>query len=316
MKDSGPAYHRSLFRGLVAAARSLNWRPSRDAGIIHSNAREVEWERDWDAEREETLRLVFPDDLVIHLQIRFERQGKEDRWRTIVFGRRVIGIDYTTPNTQRATFNSSNRDEAGFWLRPRLNSTQEMDLGKRLRRRGFPRWDGRHIQLGYDTPYITLRRFLIALTIIEQVKGDWPHTRLPFSAGTQPVDDRFDAGDLDELTLIQEGVTRRTAASRRSRCQRLLGEAREHFRSQRDGRLHCALCNWRPPVPTRVEVVQIHHKKQLRDYPKSGRELTLAQALANLIPLCPNCHRVLESKPGGGCYSVEELSTRLAYIYP
>jgi hypothetical protein len=296
----------------LVAAKTLDWYPNSDARIHHSNARKVDWDRDWDAEREETVRIILSHDTILHLQIRLEHLGKENRRRVIIFGRRVKALDYATPNTQRATFNSDHADGSGFWLRPNLDTAEKTELSKHLPGPAFPRWDGKHIQLGSDVPYVTLRRFLIALAAIEQIKGAWPAGPLAFALELDGDSAEFVTRDLADLIEIEEGRLQRVRASRRSRCLRLLGEAREHFRSQsRDGRLHCHVCDWSPPVPTHTEIIQIHHLKPLRDYPRSGRRLTLTKALEDLAPLCPNCHRILESRPGGGCYSLGELTEHI-----
>ena len=31
------------------------------------------------------------------------------------------------------------------------------------------------------------------------------------------------------------------------------------------------------------------------------------EAINNLMPLCPNCHRIAHAKPGGGVFSLAEL---------
>ncbi len=310
-KATEPVALRRLYRDLVASAKLFDWHSNEDPRIHHRYDREADWDQEWEAKREETLRLVFSGPAVFHLQIRYERKGKQASCeRVIIFGRRVKGLEFATPNTQRATFNSNHVDDVGFWLRPNLDDHEKNGVANRLPGPSFPRWDGRHIQLGSDIPYVILRRYLIALAVIEEVKGGWPVAQLPFAPEMQLINDGFEAADLNELISFQEGRELKIATARRARCQRLLGEAREYFRSlAKDGKLHCSVCRWCPRVPTRREIVEIHHLKRLADYPRNGRWLTLAQALANLAPLCPNCHRMLESKPNGGLYSLEELKT-------
>lgn len=299
----------TLFSGLVDAAKNLPWHTHADARIHHSNAREFDEDRDWESFRQETGRIVFSGSDVFHLQIRLERLGRHDRQRVVIFGRRVKALGYATPNTQRATFNSDHTNASGFWLRPNLDAAEKIEIGKKLSGPAYPRWDGRHIQLGSDVPYITLRRFLIALAVIEQIKGGWPAGQLPFASELENESEEFEALDLADLVEIEEGRLQKVPTSRRSRCQRLLGEAREYFRRlSADGRLHCQICGWCPAISTNTEIIQIHHLKQLRDYPKNGHRLTLAKALKDLAPVCPNCHRILESRPGGGCYTLGELT--------
>lgn len=313
MSATPPRHLHDLFLGLQSAAQSLDWHPNTDPRIHHTNARNIRRDRDWEAQREVTGRIVFPRDVVFHLQIRLEQLGQESQHRVIIFGRRVRGLNFATPNTQRATFNSDHVDATGYWLRPNLDAAEKSGLAPLLPGAAFPQWDGRHIQLGSEIPFIILRRFLIALAAVEQIKGGWPTAPLPFAPESNGSLAAFEPRDLVALTEIEEGRVHRIPVNRRSRCQRLLGEAREFFRAQSpDGRLRCHICAWAPAIPTRSAIVQIHHLKPLSDYPKQGRRLTLAQALANLAPLCPNCHRIIESRPDGGCYNLAELQSALA----
>lgn len=43
------------------------------------------------------------------------------------------------------------------------------------------------------------------------------------------------------------------------------------------------------------------------DLPPEGRALPFIEAVKFLTPLCPNCHRVLHSKRGGGTFNMDEL---------
>jgi hypothetical protein len=297
-----------LFRDLVEAAKTLDGTANAAPEIHHHPSGMGDPETDWEADQEETFRLLFPQGTVFHLQIRLERLGNQDQWRVIIFGRRVKGVDYASGNTQRATFNSDHEDETGFWLRPNLDSNEKAAMAERLSGPGFPRWDGRRIQLGSDIGYVSLRRFLIALAVIEEIKGSWIPGPLPFSAQIEKHGAEFDSTDLYNLITVEEGIVSQISVRRRSRCLRLLGEAREYFRSlNSDGELHCLACTWHSPIPTRTEIVQIHHLRPLSSYPRGGRRITLMQALENLAPLCPNCHRVLESHPDGGCYHLDEF---------
>lgn len=39
--------------------------------------------------------------------------------------------------------------------------------------------------------------------------------------------------------------------------------------------------------------IEIHHKKPIYTYDDSDVNKTIAEALSNVIPVCPNCHRVI-----------------------
>jgi len=298
-----------FYTELLSAAKSFTWRSSTDDGIHHRNDYcNPNPEKDWSADSEETIRVESPSGTIFHLQIRLEHRGKSTQQHVLIFGRRLKTMDQKVPNTQRATFNSDHVNESGFWLRPTHKPAMVPALTQRLPGPTFPHWDAGRIHLGMASPYIIFRRFLIALSVIEDVKSGGEILPLPFEPDAVVAKNEFDAGDLDLLRLVQEGARLKVTTTIRRRCQRLLGEAQEFFRQgSADGRLHCQVCNWVVPVQTRAEIIQVHHLKQLRDYPSQGRQLTLQQALANLAPLCPNCHRLLESHPDGGNYSIPGL---------
>ena len=86
--------------------------------------------------------------------------------------------------------------------------------------------------------------------------------------------------------------------------------ARDHFaRQSQDGRLHCFICNWAPPLALTLTgpIVEIHHGLGISQYPADGRALTFEEAIQHLTPLCPNCHRILHAKKGGGAFTLKEL---------
>jgi len=300
----------SLFNGLVSAAKSFPYHKS-EARIHHQSDRgNPDPEDDWYPHREEALRLVTPSGEVLHLQIRLEQDGLTTKRRVIVFGRRLKSIDHAPPNAQRATFNSDHLDETGFWLAPRLSSTENNNVARSLPGPALPLLEGKHIHLGSADPYVVLRRFLIALSAVESAKGGDLATFVPpFPKDSQTDEPEYEESDPRDLIFYQEGRSFKTTITKRTRCQRLLGEAQEFYRNKSsDGKLHCSVCRWSAPLPTCGEIVQIHHSRiQLRHYPRKGLRLSLNQALANLVPLCPNCHRLIEANPAGGCYSLEQV---------
>ena len=53
--------------------------------------------------------------------------------------------------------------------------------------------------------------------------------------------------------------------------------------------------------------IEVHHKVPLSQI----REDYVVDPVNDLIPVCPNCHMVLHSKPGGGYYTPEEVQSML-----
>lgn len=304
---------RQLHRGLVAAAKQHPWHSSGDARIHHgANDRgNPNPETQWYPHVEECIRIVPHADWILHLQLRLEA-NPAGRQRVILFGRRVKSLSHATPNTQRATFNSDKHEASGFYLSPLLNDEQAVSLARLFDGLSFPHLDNKRLVLGDGTPYTLFRRFLCALVALEAAKDVESATgvaSLLISLGEPEAE--FEPEDLAATTFIIEGTLSKVSQARRARCQRLLAEAQAYFsRRSPDGRLRCEVCQWASPLPTRREIVQIHHhRRQLNAYPKKGLRLTLQEALANLVPLCPNCHNVHESKPDGGRYDLAELKS-------
>lgn len=50
-------------------------------------------------------------------------------------------------------------------------------------------------------------------------------------------------------------------------------------------------------------IIDVHHRIPLSEI----RDDYTVDPVNDLVPLCPNCHRAIHSKPGGGAYTVEEL---------
>jgi hypothetical protein len=306
---------RSLHHGLVAAAKQYPWHASGDARIHHgANDRgNPNPETQWYPHVEECIRIVPQPNWILHLQIRIEA-NPAGRQRLIIFGRRVKSLSHATPNTQRATFNSDERESSNFYLSPRLDDKQAEALARLLGSRIFPRMVGKRILLGDGSPHALFRRYLSALISLEAVKNFEAATVVaPLLKSLDEPEAEFAPDDLAATTFIIEGQLSKVPQARRARCQRLLAEAQTYFRScSPDGRLRCEVCQWASPLPTRREIVQIHHhRRQLSSYPRKGLCLTLQEALANLVPLCPNCHNIHESKPDGGRYDLVDLKSTI-----
>lgn len=72
----------------------------------------------------------------------------------------------------------------------------------------------------------------------------------------------------------------------------------------------CAVCGFdfgRVYGSELAGIIDVHHKVPLSEI----REGHVVDPVDDLVPLCPNCHRAIHSKPGGGVYTVAELETLL-----
>ena len=98
---------------------------------------------------------------------------------------------------------------------------------------------------------------------------------------------------LDEIVREGRVVLRNQRVYERS--QRLRAAAIEEF--MHDGKLYCDCCNFEFSNfygnNYGTSCIEIHHKKPLFMYEDDDMIRTIAQCLPNLIPVCPNCHRVI-----------------------
>ena len=113
----------------------------------------------------------------------------------------------------------------------------------------------------------------------------------------QPPAARRRIQTFDENTTIVEGVplTAPTQVYQRSRLLR--DYAIEQFTA--DGRIACRTCSF-DFLDFYGEVgrgfIEIHHIRPVFQYEGDDMERTLAQALANVAPVCANCHRMIHRR--------------------
>ena len=97
--------------------------------------------------------------------------------------------------------------------------------------------------------------------------------------------------------VVREGIVSPRMTISRERSSLLRDAAREHFKSQQDGLLYCDCCNfefghfYHPSLQS--SCIEIHHMKPLYQYEDEDITKTIEDALHNLIPICPNCHRMI-----------------------
>ena len=99
---------------------------------------------------------------------------------------------------------------------------------------------------------------------------------------------------LDEDATEGVAMTAREAV-RRSRSSKLREAAVSHF--TKDGVISCYCCGMTFASVYGSDYgetcIEIHHKKPLFTYEDNDVSKTIAEALKNVIPVCPNCHRVI-----------------------
>ena len=112
------------------------------------------------------------------------------------------------------------------------------------------------------------------------------------------IDDISAAGNRRVLPLeefVSEGRLVTKNVQVRERSNKLRSIAIEHF--SRNNEIHCNCCGFNFPTyygdVYGKNCIEIHHKKPIFQYQDDSFEQQVARALENLLPVCPNCHRVI-----------------------
>lgn len=111
----------------------------------------------------------------------------------------------------------------------------------------------------------------------------------------------------DSRTFL-DGVSSTVTKETRQRCNALRLAAKSLFRCP-DGLLRCKVCGWHKPEHGMVsgDIVELHHIDPVSQAPQEGTVVTLAKAAQLLVPVCPNCHRMIHSRTGGGQFELDAL---------
>ncbi len=262
----------------------------------------------WDEIQQSSV-AIFLGGREFHVQLRLERQETSRELRVAMFGRRLVPKVKRSNNTQRATFKSGNFKEGiGYYLHPYFKSSKSWlrDAAKweTVSTLGETAWHDGLIALGLEPNDELLISFLRAVDTLETVKAmPRPLLKNCFSSNNT-----FTFAEVKAAETLREGIEQNCRANRRSRSSQLRRLAVEYFKARDpEGRLRCWVDGWVSPPCVARDIVEIHHEKWISDYPTKGRRLPFAEAIRFLYPLCPNCHRMLDSKQNGQRYKVSEL---------
>lgn len=95
--------------------------------------------------------------------------------------------------------------------------------------------------------------------------------------------------------LIVEGEARAMMTKSYERSRKLRNAAIEHF--SRHGIISCDCCGFEfnsfYGETYGTSCIEMHHLKPIFQYSNIGVIQTIDEALKNLLPVCPNCHRVI-----------------------
>lgn len=102
---------------------------------------------------------------------------------------------------------------------------------------------------------------------------------------------------INEIIFEGSSIVQKTRKYERS--AKLRKYAIEKFRDE-ENHLKCDCCgfdflnNYKEPF--KCDCIEIHHIKPIFTYSGEDEQKTISKALENLMPVCPNCHRLIHKK--------------------
>lgn len=95
--------------------------------------------------------------------------------------------------------------------------------------------------------------------------------------------------------IITEGSSKYVTIKTHERSSKLRNAAIDYF--SKNGIISCDCCGFEFKTyygeKYGVSCIEIHHLKPIFQYAGVSEEITIQKALNNLLPVCPNCHRVI-----------------------
>lgn len=147
-------------------------------------------------------------------------------------------------------------------------------------------------------------KYSITAKGIELVKNNMTSIKYILSSGFEYNDVRDSLGkvyDAKEIKIIpfteviSEGGVQTQVTKYYHRSQRLRNAAINYF--SKDGIITCDCCGFEFKSfygeKYGKSCIEIHHLKPIFKYEGENESKTIEEALKNLLPVCPNCHRVI-----------------------
>lgn len=110
------------------------------------------------------------------------------------------------------------------------------------------------------------------------------------------IKDREKIADEDfKDVLIEEGATYHVRKRVRERSQKLINHAKAYFADE-NGKMVCVGCGFEGSASYGDEglgLIEVHHLYPLYLKDGEGEAQQLSDALKGVVPLCPNCHRMV-----------------------
>lgn len=115
----------------------------------------------------------------------------------------------------------------------------------------------------------------------------------------------------DENEMVLEGKKTQQLSTVKSRSKKIRDAALAHYRDE-DSHIRCAVCGFdfeEAYGSLGKDYIELHHEHPICQYSHEGVEQILADAVANMKPLCANCHRMIH-RDSSLHLSVEALRAR------
>ena len=105
-----------------------------------------------------------------------------------------------------------------------------------------------------------------------------------------------EAHEHPEDLIIEEGAESQVSTKSRQRSAKLRQLKIEQLKSQNRGRLLCVVCGFdfgRAYGSRGRDYIEIHHLFPVHLMDVEGSSVAVSKALASVVPLCSNCHRMV-----------------------
>lgn len=97
------------------------------------------------------------------------------------------------------------------------------------------------------------------------------------------------------IELVSEGIEQKNTTVAYKRSSNLRNYAKDFY--SKNGKLFCDCCNFDFSTayanPYNKNCIEMHHIKPIFQYEDEDENKTIEEALKNILPVCPNCHRVI-----------------------
>lgn len=152
--------------------------------------------------------------------------------------------------------------------------------------------------------YVKIHKDAIDYLLSDEFNYDDVKTAFDSITGMTPV------LPLEEIVTEGRLITRNVKTRERSSRLRLI--AIEHF--THNNIISCDCCGFNFPIAYGIEYgkdcIEIHHIKPIFQYEGDTFEQVVDNALQNLLPVCPNCHRVIH-KSHIGADGIQAFKTHM-----